>query len=282
MTQIIKYSPSKQQFFQTLPDDCIDLTLDAAQQVQSALSAGLPFVIKADNAVSVAPSVRHKYFAKLERWIDFVYQYSASTGACYPSDMLDQYTDLPKDLQPVTADVYAEVMAARDKGLPFLIQDGGERVNVAPSIAHGWDAKKGDWVLSQAKQAELDKQAAAAAFEQAKATKNTEINTQAQAYIDHATGADQLPAFEVQGWAIQGAEAKAWHTDPTAPTPTLDAIAKARGLPLDALRAGAYKKTMLFESLVAAVTGQRQKYNDQLRAAKTVEAVNAIVVAYGA
>ena len=151
-----------------------------------------------------------------------------------------------------------------------------------PSNAHDWDAKNGAWVINQTKQAALDKQANQAAFEQAKAAKTTEINNQAQAYIDHATGADQLPVFEVQGWAIQGAEAKAWHADKTAPTPTLDAIAKARGIEPDALRAGAYKKTMLYEGLVAAVTGQRQKYNDLLRAAKTADAVNAINVVYGA
>ena len=151
----------------------------------------------------------------------------------------------------------------------------------APSLAHVWDAKKGDWLLDKTKQAELDQQAAAAAFEQAKIAKTSEINTQAQAYIDHATGADQLPAFEVQSWAIQGAEAKAWHADSTAPTPTLDAIAKARCVPLDALRAGAYKKTMMYEAVVASVMGQRQKYNDQLRAAKTLTEIDAINVVYG-
>lgn len=151
-----------------------------------------------------------------------------------------------------------------------------------PTPVHDWDAKKGDWVINKTKLAELDRQEAQAAFEQAKAAKTAEINNLAQAYIDHATGADKLPAFEVQSWAIQGAEAKAWKVDPTAPTPTLDTIANARGLPLDALRAGAYKKTMLYEGLVAAVTGQRQKYNDLLRAAKTAEAVNAIIVVYGA
>ena len=151
-----------------------------------------------------------------------------------------------------------------------------------PTPAHDWDVKKGEWVANKTKQAEIDKQVAQSEFERAKSTKMAEINNQAQAYIDRATGADQLPVFEVQGWVIQGAEAKAWKADPSAPTPTLDAIAKARGIEPDALRAGAYKKTMMYEGLVAAVTGQRQKYNDLLRAAKTAEAVNAIIVVYGA
>lgn len=152
----------------------------------------------------------------------------------------------------------------------------------SPSPAHEFDSKKHEWVLNESKQAELDAQANQAAFDKAKTDKAAEINAKAQSYIDHATGADQLPAFEVQSWSIQGAEAKAWHADSTAPTPTLESIAKNRGVPLDALRAGAYKKTMLYEGLVAAVTGQCQKYNDLLRAAKTAEAVNAIIVVYGA
>ena len=151
-----------------------------------------------------------------------------------------------------------------------------------PTPAHSFDKKSGKWVLDKTKQAELDAQANQAAFDKAKTDKAAEINNKAQSYIDHATGADQLPAFEVQSWSIQGAEAKAWKADPSAPTPTLESIAKNRGVPVDALRAGAYKKAMLYEGLVAAVTGQRQKYNDLLRAAKTAEAVNAIIVVYGA
>lgn len=168
-------------------------------------------------------------------------------------------------------------------GLVWLDDGGAIKCSGAqPSGAHTFDKKTGKWVLDKNKQAEIDKQVAQSEFERAKSTKMAEINNQAQAYIDRATGADQLPVFEVQGWAIQGAEAKAWKADPSAPTPTLDTIANARGLPLDALRVGAYKKTMLYEGLVAAVTGQRQKYNDLLRAAKTAEAVNAIIVVYGA
>ena len=126
MTQIIKYSDTTKQLYSPLPDDCIDLTVEAAQQVQSALAQDLPFVFKIDGSVSIAPSPRHKYFAQLDRWIDYAYQYSASTGACYPSDMLDQYTDKPDDLQAITADVYTQIVAARGNGLAFVIDASGE------------------------------------------------------------------------------------------------------------------------------------------------------------
>lgn len=174
------------------------------------------------------------------------------------------------------ADGSARVLTEADAQIP-----GGYTTEPRPSEAHDWDAKKGDWVINKTKLAELDRQEAQAAFDKAKTDKAAEINAKAQSYIDHATGADQLPAFEVQSWSIQGAEAKAWHADSTAPTPTLESIAKNRGVPLDALRAGAYKKTMMYEGLVAAVTGQRQKFNDQLRAAKTLAEVESIAVVYG-
>ena len=157
----------------------------------------------------------------------------------------------------------------------------GYTENQQPTPAHVWNSKTVDWMLDKAKQAELDAQANQAAFDKAKTDKAAEINNKAQSYIDHATGADQLPAFEVQSWSIQGAEAKAWKADPSAPTPTLESIAKNRGVPVDALRAGAYKKTMMFEAISATVTGQRQKYSDQLRAAKTLADIEAINVIYG-
>ena len=74
MTQTIKYSPVARQFYNPLPDDCVDLTPDAAQQVHSALNQGLPFFIKADGTVSVAPGTRHEYYADKDRWIDYAYQ----------------------------------------------------------------------------------------------------------------------------------------------------------------------------------------------------------------
>ena len=205
--------------------------------------------------------------------------YSINNDVVYPSDYLHLYSNLPDDLIVLNPDQYQVLISARAQSLPYLFENS--EFIVAPSAHHEYDKKTKKWVLNEAKKAEVDAQAAQAELDSAKSDKTAEINSRAQAYIDSTTGADKLPAFEVQGWAIQGAEAKAWHTDPTAPTPTLDAIAAARGIPPDALRAGAYKKTMLYEGLVASVTGQRQKFNDLLRAAKSTEAVRSIVVVYG-
>ena len=165
---------------QELPADAVEVSLESAKIIQSALVQGLPFELLADGTVTVAPTPQHKYDKDKDRWIDYAYQYSASTGACYPSDMLDQYADKPADLQPITADVYAEIVAARSKGLSFVVKSDGESVNVAPSVAHVWDAKKGDWLLDKAKQAELDAQAEKQAAEAALVN----IKQALQAHID--------------------------------------------------------------------------------------------------
>ena len=148
---------------QELPADAVEVSLESAKIIQSALVQGLPFELLADGTVTVAPTPQHKYYKDKDRWIDYAYQYSASTGACYPSDMLDQYADKPADLQPITADVYAEIVAARSKGLSFVVKSDGESVNVTPSVAHVYDKKTSEWVLDKDKQAALEKQALDAA-----------------------------------------------------------------------------------------------------------------------
>lgn len=66
----------------------------------------------------------------------------------------------------------------------------------------------------------------------------------------------------------QAAEAKAWAANKSAPTPILDQIAASRGVPADALKQAALKKTIAYEQLTASITGQRQAIQDQIEAAK--------------
>lgn len=117
-------------------------------------------------------------------------------------------------------------------------------------------------------------------FDKLKFAKIGEINSRAQAYIDAATGAADTPSFEVQTWSMQSSEAKAWHADNNAPTPMLSIIAAQRGVPVDVLRAKAYAKVVAYEQIVAVVAGQRQKYEQQLDAAETLEDIQAIDVVY--
>ena len=119
-------------------------------------------------------------------------------------------------------------------------------------------------------------------IESAKALKIKQLNAAAQAYIDRAAETDKVPDFEVQTWTIQAAEAKTWQADKTAPTPVLDGIAVARGIPADMLKAAALRKTLAYEKLTAHVAGQRQALQAKIETAKTQAALDKIVITFTA
>ena len=204
------------------------------------------------------------------------YKYSSTTDAFYPTGMLDAYINLPSDLVEVSEQVYETVLRARTQALQYRIADDGTSVSVAPSAAHDWDVKTEKWVLNDSTQVALTK----ASIQHAKSIKSAEINARAQDFINLATGASETPSFEVQTWAQQAAEAKAWHADSSVPTPMLTIIANQRGLPVDILRQKAHEKAVAYEQLVAVIAGKRQKYEQMLDAAKTVDEIEKIVVEY--
>lgn len=137
-----------------------------------------------------------------------------------------------------------------------------------PSIYHAW--RDGKWVLTEKM------------LDGLKDEKLKQLNIAAQNYIDRATGVDKLPEFEIQTWATQAAEAKAWQLDRNAPTPVLDSIATARGIPADTLKAAALRKTLAYEQLAAHVAGQRQALQSKIEAAKTQAALDKIVITFTA
>lgn len=122
-----------------------------------------------------------------------------------------------------------------------------------------------------------DPQAALAA---AKTAKLHAAASAAQAFIETVAGLDGVPQFERDSWAAQALEAQAWAVDKNAPTPILAGIARARGVPLDELRAKALAKSNAYTALTASVAGQRQALEDQIRAADTPAALDAIAIAY--
>lgn len=114
----------------------------------------------------------------------------------------------------------------------------------------------------------------------AKSNKLTQINSQAQAYINKTAGLNDVPEFEVQTWTIQALEAKEWHEDNSTPTPTLETIAAARGVDVNVLRQKAYKKAIKFEKLSAHVAGVRQRMTDLTEQAKSIDELDKIVIEF--
>lgn len=114
----------------------------------------------------------------------------------------------------------------------------------------------------------------------AKNEKLAEINSKAQEFINDLTDYNRTPPFERDTWAIQREEVIAWEKDNATPTPTLEWISQSRGVPLDVLRQKAYEKAVIYQKVSSFVTGQRQKYEDRLNAAETLEQVQAIEPVY--
>lgn len=113
-----------------------------------------------------------------------------------------------------------------------------------------------------------------------KSVKLVALNAAAQAFINKHAGIDSVPEFEFASWSIQASEAKAWQLNKNAPTPVLDGIATARGIPADTLKAAALRKTLAYEQLAAHVAGQRQALQSKIEAAKTQAALEKIVIEF--
>ena len=181
--------------------------------------------------------------------------------AFYDCDTPEQ---APDGARPVSSEQHAELLAALNSGC--IVSDDLTVSPPRPSDYHEWDG--GSWVLKPTAKKKM--------LQQAKSEKLAEINRAAQSYIDRAAGLDKVPEFEVATWTTQAFEAKAWHADQNAATPTLDAIAASRGVPPDALRQKAYEKTLKFERLTAYVAGLRQATEDKINAAANIDALTDI------
>lgn len=175
----------------------------------------------------------------------------------------DTLGSIPEGAVAVRAEEYAALLAGQAQGGQIAADSDGRPVLTPPrpSEYHEWDGK--GWVLKPTAKKKM--------LQEAKSEKLAEINRAAQSYIDRAAGLDKVPEFEVATWTTQAFEAKAWHADPNAVTPTLDAIAASRGVPPDVLRQKAYEKTLKFELLTAHVAGLRQAAEDKINAAANLD-----------
>lgn len=103
-----------------------------------------------------------------------------------------------------------------------------------------------------------------------------ELKYASQHFIDGITDTEITPEHEKQTWEAQEAEARAWKADKSTPTPTLDTIATLRGVPVEILREKAYQKAVAYRMLSPHVSGERQAFEDTIRAAKSIEELDAI------
>lgn len=88
------------------------------------------------------------------------------------------------------------------------------------------------------------------------------------------------PAAEIQTWERQRAEALAWAEDPTADTPWIDIAATARGLDRGEYLVRTLAKVEAFAQASAWLTGRRQGIDDAIRAATSLDGLQAVAIDY--
>lgn len=115
-------------------------------------------------------------------------------------------------------------------------------------------------------------------IDKGKASKLSEINS----VYNSATSSlvATYPATEVLTFDKQEQEARTWDADNSVSTPLIDALALGRGIDKAELVRRIIAKADAFAVATGYLTGQRQKYEDQLEAATTAEEVAAIVPEY--
>lgn len=184
----------------------------------------------------------------------------------------DAINTIPEGAVEITDAIYKQLLEGQSRGELIKTDDSGMPYlrPPQPTPYHEWDGA--EWVLSAEKQQEQ--------FTAEKQNKLNEASQKAQAIINQVSGVDSLPDFEVQSWISQADEAQAWAKDNSAPTPILSAIAQARGVPVEVLRQKALAKAQAYALLTATIAGQRQRFEDAIKAAKDMNALNAIDITY--
>lgn len=115
-------------------------------------------------------------------------------------------------------------------------------------------------------------------LDNAKAEKLAEINEGYEAVVRQLM--PTYPDSERLTFDKQESEARAWQADNGAATPLLDALAAGRQMDKAELVQRVIAKADAFSAATGMLTGQRQRLEDALDAAKNLAEVRAIEVAY--
>lgn len=165
---------------------------------------------------------------------------------------------LPELAQPATVRVYRVPEDYREDGIFVSVQAAGQPQELPACAAQ-------DATLL----ATLELPASEAAqLQAAKAERLSMINREADQLL--ARLAADCPEREVLSWDQQLLEAQ----DDTSPRPLLTAMAAARGIELDDLVQRVLAKAQLYAMASGAILGARQKLEDTLEQADTLDALH--------
>ena len=88
------------------------------------------------------------------------------------------------------------------------------------------------------------------------------------------------PDFEKLTFEIQKSEARAWNVDNTLSTPNVDILALNRGVDREVILSKINIKADQFEKITMAIAGQRQKFQDLINKATTLEELDEINISF--
>ena len=172
--------------------------------------------------------------------------YSKSTGSFYATEIHGD--NIPSDAVEITTEEHQALLEGQSQG-KIISAD-----------------KNGKPVLKNPPPLTLD---------EVKAAKLAEINAECDAEIGAIKAT--YPDTEVMSWDKQEQEARALLANATATTPLIDSIASARGLGRVELANRIIANADQFAVASGTSIGKRQKLEDQINAATTVEQVAEIV-----
>ncbi|HEA3268077.1 hypothetical protein ABWE90_05750 [Pasteurella multocida] len=178
---------------------------------------------------------------------------------------LEQYQifPIPTDLNNfIEIEVESELILENKQ----LVKNGNKYmlVDKKPSDFYKW--KNNKWVVDKEKQKE-------------------QLNTEKSRLINIiANRADAMksallvgyPQTEIDSFYRQEKEALAYQADEKADTPMLKMIAQSRGVPFDLLVQKVIEKSNQFAVAIGVIIGQRQRFEDRILAAESVEQLSSI------
>ena len=104
------------------------------------------------------------------------------------------------------------------------------------------------------------------------------ISSKSQYYIESLISS--YPDFEKLTFETQKSEARAWSANNAASTPNVDILALNRGVDREVILSKINTKADQFERISMAIAGQRQKLQDLIDDARTVEELESIKISF--
>lgn len=163
----------------------------------------------------------------------------------------------------ISDEKYIELLTGQSQGKQIISNPQGEPVLIEPqpSPAHELNYNTLTWEISPQKLTAL--------FTQRKHALLIGLANKADSFKSALL--QGYPQTEIESFYRQEKEALAWLADNQTKTPMLTQIAQVRGVPFEILVQKVIEKSNQFAVAIGIIIGQRQKFEDRLLVATTIE-----------